>query len=355
MKSLPRLLKRSGWIVFGLLLLVALLIPKHGKPPQDTASAPDKAAPAASDSTQPALTPPVGSGDGTIGLMGRGGPLYSQDDLGVSNADASLVSPGPAMGISVARPPVVNYVIKEGDTLSEVAEIYNTDVASIAAANNLTRRDIIQIGTELKIPTAQGVIYTVAKGDTLWDIAQSYGIAQEDIVQFNRIDADNPILPGQEIVLPGARPVPVAVAVASRSGGDSRPAPSAPPTGGGSGTYIWPVSGTITSVYGPRWGSFHYGLDIAAPSGTPIAAARSGTVIRAGWQSGYGNAVEISHGGGVSTHYGHLSSIAVSEGQQVNQGEMIGRVGSTGNSTGPHLDFEVRVNGSKVNPAPYLP
>jgi len=118
--------------------------------------------------------------------------------------------------------------------------------------------------------------------------------------------------------------------------------------------FVWPASGIVTSGFGWRWGRMHEGIDIAAPTGTPISAAASGTVIYAGWMGGYGNLVVIDHGGGLATAYGHQSSIAVSSGTQVSQGQTIGYVGSTGHSTGPHLHFEVRVNGSPVDPMGYL-
>jgi murein DD-endopeptidase MepM/ murein hydrolase activator NlpD len=118
--------------------------------------------------------------------------------------------------------------------------------------------------------------------------------------------------------------------------------------------FIWPASGVVTSGFGWRWGRMHEGLDIAASYGAPISAASSGTVIYAGWMGGYGNLVVIDHGGGLATAYGHQSSIAVSSGSQVSQGQTIGYVGSTGHSTGPHLHFEVRVNGSAVDPMGYL-
>ena len=116
---------------------------------------------------------------------------------------------------------------------------------------------------------------------------------------------------------------------------------------------IWPVNGPITSGFGPRWGSFHEGIDIGAPCGTPIHAAASGTVIYAGWMDGYGNFVIIDHGNGLATAYGHQSAIYVSGGS-VSQGQTIGAVGSTGHSTGCHLHFEVRVNGNPVDPLGYL-
>jgi murein DD-endopeptidase MepM/ murein hydrolase activator NlpD len=118
--------------------------------------------------------------------------------------------------------------------------------------------------------------------------------------------------------------------------------------------FIWPVNGPVTSGFGMRWGRMHEGIDIAAGSGTPIRAAAAGRVVYAGWMSGYGNLVAIDHGGGVSTAYGHQSSIAVGNGQIVSQGQTIGDVGCTGHCFGPHLHFEVRINGSPVDPLGYL-
>lgn len=129
---------------------------------------------------------------------------------------------------------------------------------------------------------------------------------------------------------------------------------------GGAGTFSWPVTGTITSPFGWRSNPFggapemHPGLDIAAPSGTTVTAAASGTIIMAQWYGGYGNYILIDHGGGFSTGYGHLSAIYVANGQVVKRGQAIGAVGSTGNSTGPHLHFEVRIDGKPVDPAPRL-
>jgi murein DD-endopeptidase MepM/ murein hydrolase activator NlpD len=128
-------------------------------------------------------------------------------------------------------------------------------------------------------------------------------------------------------------------------------APAGPPSAQG---FIFPASGTITSGFGPRWGRMHEGIDIAGGSGSPIRAAASGTVIVAGWQGGYGNLVVIDHGGGLSTAYGHNSSIAVSVGQPVAQGQTIAGMGTTGHSTGVHCHFEVRVNGAAVDPMGYL-
>ena len=119
--------------------------------------------------------------------------------------------------------------------------------------------------------------------------------------------------------------------------------------------FIWPLNGAITSYYGPRWGRMHTGIDIDGYTGQAIVASNSGRVILASYYSGYGNAVVIDHGGGLSTLYGHLSAFDVRAGEDISRGDVIGRVGCTGSCTGDHLHFEVRVNGNPVNPLDYLP
>jgi murein DD-endopeptidase MepM/ murein hydrolase activator NlpD len=151
---------------------------------------------------------------------------------------------------------------------------------------------------------------------------------------------------------------------AERQRAREREAARAAPSGGGGGSaqvsapsssgFAWPMCAPVTSEYGPRWGRMHQGIDQGASTGTPIGASKAGSVIFAGWQGGYGNLVLIDHHDGVVTAYAHQSRIAVSAGQSVSQGATIGYVGSTGNSTGPHLHFETRVNGSAVNPRQYL-
>jgi murein DD-endopeptidase MepM/ murein hydrolase activator NlpD len=122
----------------------------------------------------------------------------------------------------------------------------------------------------------------------------------------------------------------------------------------GSGRFIWPITGSLTSPFGPRSGRLHAGIDIAAPTGTAIRAADTGQVVIAGWQGGYGNYTCIRHTRTLSTCYAHQSRLLVQPGQTVFQGNVIGAVGSTGNSTGPHLHFEVRINGQPVDPMAYL-
>ena len=127
------------------------------------------------------------------------------------------------------------------------------------------------------------------------------------------------------------------------------------PTGAASAAgFIWPVHGVLTSAFGWRWGRMHEGIDLAVPNGTPVVAAAAGTVIVAGWMGGYGNLVVVDHGGGIATAYGHNTSVTVGVGQQVAQGQLIAYAGSTGNSSGPHVHFEVRINGGAVDPMGYL-
>ncbi|MDE3190537.1 MAG: peptidoglycan DD-metalloendopeptidase family protein [Acidobacteriota bacterium] len=133
------------------------------------------------------------------------------------------------------------------------------------------------------------------------------------------------------------------------------PADAGPPATPSAAGFIWPVSGPITSPFGPRWGGFHPGIDIGVPEGTPIHAAAAGTVIYCGWETGYGNLVVIDHHNGLATAYAHQSRIAVSCNEDVSQGQVIGYSGCTGYCTGPHVHFEVRVNGTPVDPLGYLP
>jgi murein DD-endopeptidase MepM/ murein hydrolase activator NlpD len=149
-------------------------------------------------------------------------------------------------------------------------------------------------------------------------------------------------------------------ALAAQSAALAAAIQNAQATAGSTGTgvsdagFIWPVNGTVVSGFGMRWGRLHEGIDITAPTGTPIWAAAAGTVIHAGWLGGYGNLVVVDHGNGLATAYAHASVILVALGQGVGQGETLSLVGSTGNSSGPHLHFEVRVNGIAVDPLLYL-
>jgi len=196
--------------------------------------------------------------------------------------------------------------------------------------------------------TTGGVYHTVKKGQTLWRISKTYGIDMQTIAEYNDIYDKNLIYVGQEIFIPGAQKQ-LEVEVYTGDTGDM-----------GTiivhkGMFVWPTDGTVYSLFGVRWGQMHAGLDISANSGTPVLAAKDGTVVYAGRKGGYGNLVILRHADGYETYYGHLSVISVTTGGSVTKGQKIGLVGSTGKSTGPHLHFEVRKDNKVRNPLFFLP
>ena len=219
----------------------------------------------------------------------------------------------------------------------------------------------------MTIPSRDGILYTVRLGDTLLDIADIYQADVESIVgvKSNEIGDVDHVLEGSVLLLPGAVPPPPPPVVApepffaaaapedaSPAGGFSSPAASAGVSG-----FIWPVVGTLNDYYGAArgGGTYHSGIDLGAAGGTPVAAVASGQVVLASAGYGYGNYVVIRHDDGSETLYAHLSQIWVVQGQWVIQGESIGTVGATGWATGPHLHFEVRVGSAAVDPLYYLP
>ena len=191
----------------------------------------------------------------------------------------------------------------------------------------------------------------MAEGDTLFDLARRYGTSVSAIVAVNNLPSAHRLRVGQILALPGsgAREARPAVRSGSTEGvRTSRDTPSIRSVLG------WPARGVLTSRFGRRWRRHHDGIDLAAPRGTPIHAALAGRVAFAGWYYGYGRAVIIDHGKGMTTLYGHASTLLVVTGQVVERGALIARVGCTGACTGPHVHFEVRVNGRAVNPLRYL-
>lgn len=249
-------------------------------------------------------------------------------------------------------PPYVEHVVTEGDNIWLLALEYDTDMESIAAINDIGVSDVLQPGQTLRVLVGtEGIIHTVAEGDTIESLAERFEIRADAIMAANRLRSDK-LTVGQEIVLPGARlPQRATATVASVSGGHGGTADGAAVSG-----FIWPHHGLITSYYGWRDGSFHTGIDIDGNTGDPIVAAKGGTVTHAGWGwSGFGIYVVIDHGDGTKTIYAHLSEAYVEQGAVVAQGETIGALGSTGWSTGPHLHFEILVDGVEIDPLPSLP
>lgn len=269
---------------------------------------------------------------------------------------------------------VIEYVVKEGDTLWGISDKFKLDVDTLVGSNRKIlggNINHLKLGTTLRIPNQDGIFVKVAKGDTLDKLIEKYGSTKESAIQANSLKGEA-LVAGSEIFLPGGKPVAVRDvrvatksrntrtrrSTAARSSNRSRSRTSR----SASARFRWPIRGQITSPFGWRRSPFgrrrrrvfHAGIDIRSPRGTPIRAAASGVVTHSGWLGGYGRAVVISHSGGYSTLYGHCSRLLVRNGARVSQGQTIARVGSTGRSTGNHLHFEVRVNGSPQNPRRYL-
>ena len=253
---------------------------------------------------------------------------------------------------AIERTEPVVYIVRAGDTPISIAERFGLSPETIVWANTELEENpaLLRIGQQLIIPPVDGVLHTVKAGDTLESIARKYEVSVDDIINWepNHLTRDSQLVVGQQIMVPGGvkpftRP---RVALTGQM--------VAPPSNftGATGRFIWPATGVITQY---SW-SGHVALDIANLTGTPIYAADAGVVIYVGWDNtGYGNMILIDHGNGFRTRYAHLSAFNVSAGQQVSKGALIGRMGSTGRSTGPHLHFEIIYNGVRQNPLAYLP
>lgn len=231
------------------------------------------------------------------------------------------------------------YKVQYGDTLWSIAAEFGLDVDTLRYSNPTLMRnpDVLLAGEEVRILPFIGAIYKVKSGDTLESIARRWHVTPDIIVGYgpNRV-RDNQVKVGEELVIPGGYlelNIP-------------------PPARSPSAKFAWPLRGWLTQRYSAR----HRAIDIATPYGSPVYAADNGVVVRAGWLfTGYGYSVILSHGNGWQTLYSHLKGPLVRVGQRVRRGQQIGAVGSTGKSTGPHVHFEVRRNGTRVNPIPYLP
>lgn len=253
------------------------------------------------------------------------------------------------------RDKIVYYTVQPGDTISEVAEKFGVTSNTILWENNLSSYTLIRPGDQLAILPTAGIRHKVSSGDTIASIAKKYTVEAQQIIEFNKLASADDINVGEQLLIPGgkklAAPTPTFTLRQI-----TQPTPSvtpAPRAVTATGEMQWPTPcRRITQYY--RYA--HSGVDIACPTGTDILAADSGKVIRAqgGWNGGYGVMIEIDHGNGKRTLYGHLSSILVSVGESVDKGQHIGEMGSTGRSTGPHLHFEVRSGGVRQNPLHYV-
>ncbi len=311
----------------------------------------------------------------------------SVSDLGVETLRPSQIESGTELGVpsstvlgegilstpavttattdSVApREEIITYKVQDGDTLSTVAHKFGITLDTLLWANNLTVRSVIKPGDSLSILPVSGVVYTVKKGDSLIAIAKKYGADADAVSSYNKLQTGAALTVGANLIIPGGEFIAVAPPVVPRTPTVkdifTAPQASAKPSTGNApaiGKMLWPTDGHYV-VRGLSW--YHTGLDIDCDGhadGTSTAtnyAAADGIVQFAGWKGGYGNAVEINHGNGIVTRYGHNHQIYVKVGQQVTSGTPLGRCGSTGNSTGTHLHFEVILHGKFQNPLDYL-
>jgi murein DD-endopeptidase MepM/ murein hydrolase activator NlpD len=287
------------------------------------------------------------------------------------------------------------------DTLEALSARFKVSVATIRQLNDLEAEADLKEGQVVRIPLVDGPAHRVTPGDTLSQIAVRYGVEQQSVVDANALESDL-ILPGQVLLIPDGVPPtdppttptaiptvraaatstprprpsttstptgrPTTMAAAAQPTAQSTPtrrATSTPPTvaraaaepAGSARTdrpsFAWPVNGALSQHFGTNG---HEGIDVAAPQGAIIRAAAAGRVtVAAKLSYGYGWRIKIDHGGGYTTLYAHLSSFAVAEGDRVGRGQVIGAVGRTGQATGPHLHFEVLLNGHPVDPLKQLP
>ncbi|HEX7724236.1 MAG TPA: peptidoglycan DD-metalloendopeptidase family protein [Candidatus Paceibacterota bacterium] len=239
------------------------------------------------------------------------------------------------------------YVVRPGDSLSSVADMFNVSINTILWANDLTSKSILKQGQTLVILPVTGISYTVKKGDTIQAIARKYGADVDEILSYNDITLATTLGVGDQILIPDSEIAAPVVKTTSSGSRTITKAPNEPLLDGWGwpsypGFFSCPVPGSRVSqnLHG------HNGVDLAAPKGTPILAAAGGTIIVArangAWNGGYGNFVVVLHGNGTQTLYAHMSKSTVSNGQAVTKGQVIGYIGMTGLTTGPHVHFEVR-------------
>lgn len=322
-------------------------------------------APTPAPSPTPTTTVTVRTGDSLYEIaLARG---VSVDDLIAWNdLDGTLIKPGQVLALQqpanapAAAPLVVH--VASGDSLWTLARRHGTTVEALAASNGISANGTLRVGQALTVPGQYAAVHAtsgaagadvggaaaaeirVVPGDNLWKIARQHNTTVASLMALNGLPHDRLVV-GQTLrVVPGPELGAVAAVLA--------PTPSA--TDG----MVWPLVGQITSRFGYRrlrisGTNMHYGLDIDGDIGDPLRSATSGTVTFSGWRGGYGNLVIVTQGD-TEYYYAHASALLVQEGQTVTAGQLIARVGATGNVTGPHLHFEIRVNGTAVDPLPIL-
>ncbi len=278
----------------------------------------------------------------------------------VDGGQAAIVASAPVEAVLAEReqapqPLFFRYEVRDGDTVSGIAGRFGIAPEYILWNNIdiINDADVLQIGQQLQVPSVPGIIHGVRVGETLIEIADRYDAKVSRIIQVNRLRSDGMIRAGEPILVPDGRivappeptvrPTPVAAAAVAPSSSSSE------------FKFVWPTSDTtITSYFGP---SHPLGIDVRADVGDPIKAAADGRVIFVGGARccSYGLYVEVQHDGGFTTLYAHLRDFAVSNGDEVTAGQILGFAGLTGRTTGPHLHFEIERHGVRRDPLLYLP
>jgi hypothetical protein len=241
---------------------------------------------------------------------------------------------------------ILSYEVQGNDTLVDIASRFRITLDTLLWANDIAPDHLLYLGYKLRVPPVNGVVYEVARGDVLHEIAEKHESNPVAIAEYNRIGLSTTLVPGMELIIPNGV-LPEALRKASS---DTQLSQREQPVAA-FGEFRWPTHGVITQYYHGR----HLALDIGNRTGTPIVAADAGQVVVAGWSPiGYGNRIVINHGNGWVTTYNHLSTFAVSVGDFVKAGDIIGGMGNTGYSTGPHLHFEVLYQNRYRNPLELL-
>lgn len=341
-------LSRIFWAVAALMviLLTAVIVFKPGPFFSDTPSLPEGAIAVQAESDVPISLPAYDNATGVNAL------IRASDAHTTISVDPNLSAQ--------------NYTVAAGDSIFAIAKQFNIKPESVLWANyDLLKDDpqTISVGMPLKIPPTDGVYYEWHEGDTLQSVAEKYKTTADAILNWfgNHLDiADPQITAGSFVMIPGGKGefrqwvVPTFY---RKNAGVNKAFPGSCEVNGGSfgsGSFVWPADNHYLS--GNDFWDGHLGIDIAAGMGANVYATDSGVTVYAGpIGGGYGNVIVIDHGNGYQSVYGHLSVVGVSCGSSVYQGQIIGRAGSTGNSTGPHLHFEIRYNGAFINPHQVLP
>lgn len=355
--KLSRFISIAAWVVASSLVLVAIYLA------WETWSARSK--------VSAATTSPLATVEPQVKVDGNDSADVALPDF-VAQSEIPAVSRQTSLHTIIPNRPreeVRDYTVTQGDSVFEIASKFNIKPETLLWANYdqlNDNPDMISVDMALKIPPTDGVLYQWKEGDSIQKVAASFEADPKAILSFpgNNIDLINPsVEPGTWVMVPGGHRefrqwiIPV---IPRGRAGVSRELYGAGACEGsfdgayGSGGFIWPAGNHTLS--GNDYWSGHLGIDIAAGEGAPIYAADNGVVVFAGWANGgYGYMVMIDHGNGYQTLYAHMSQVVAGCGRSVSQGQTVGYAGSTGNSTGAHLHFEVRYEGGFVNPWYVLP